>query len=131
MTGADHCWEKRDGWDVCARCGEVHSSRYLALGPCSGALPPIGTRDGEQSPTSDEREIDRLRLEVSALTSLADAREAEVARLRRIVTAAAAALDGLLTDVAALGFQVHPRVASHLHRMAHDLRAVLDQGAAR
>lgn len=81
------------------------------------------------SPTSDEREIGRLRNEVSALTSLAGAREAEVDRLRRLVTAAAAALDGLLTDVAALGFQVHPRVASHLHRLAHDLRAVLDQGA--
>lgn len=92
---------------------------------------PIGTRDGEQSPTSDELEIDRLRLEVVALTARASAGEAETARLRRLVTAAAAALDGLLSDVAALGFQVHPRVAFHLHRMARDLRAMLDQGATR
>lgn len=70
-------------------------------------------RDGERS--SDEMEIDHLRLEVD--------------RLRRLVTAAAAALDGLLTDVGAPGLPVHPLVVFHLRRLAHDLRAVLDQGA--
>lgn len=130
MTGTGHVWELRGAWDVCTRCG-VTLDRLLTAAPCRGFVAPLEPRDGEQSPTSDESAIARLRLEVSALTSLADAREAEVDRLRRLVTAAAAALDGLLTDVAALGFQVHPRVASHLHRMAHDLRGALDQGAAR
>lgn len=127
MTGSDHVWKERDGWDVCSRCGVAHSSRYIALTPCSGAL-LSAHRVGEQSQTSDEREIDRLRLEVSALTSLADTREAEVARLRRLVTAAAAALDGLLNDVGAPGLPVHPLVVFHLRRLAHDLSAVLDQG---
>lgn len=128
MTGADHFWEKRDGWDVCARCGVVKNFNLGAQ--CRGAL-GSAPRDGEQSPTSDERETDRLRNEVSALTALADAREAEVARLRRLVTAAAAVLDGLLTNVAASGLPVHPLAVFHLRRLAHDLLAVLDQGAPR
>lgn len=130
MTDSDHAWRVRDGWVICASCGVVHSSRYIALRPCSGAL-GSAPHDGEQSPTSDEREIDRLRLEVSALTSLADAREAEADRLRRLVTASAAALDGLLTDVEEQGFQVHSFVASHLRKMARDLRGALVQGAPR
>lgn len=128
MTGTDHVWRVRDGLVICASCGVVHSSRYIALRPCSGAL-GSAPHDGEQSSTSDEREIDRLRLEVAALTALADAREAEVDRLRRLVTAAAAALDGLLTDVDEQGFQVHSYVASHLRKMARALRGALDQGA--
>lgn len=119
MTGADHFWEKRDGWDVCARCGVVKNFNLGAQ--CRGALPPIGTRDGEQSPTSDEKEIDRLRL--------------EVARLRRVIVNSASSLDGLLDDAAALGYQAHPRLVDALRWLARDLRAAqhvtppsLDQG---
>lgn len=127
MTSTDHVWRVRDEWVICARCGVVHSSRYIALRPCSGAL-GSEPHAGEQSPTSDEREIDRRRLEVSALAALADAREAEADRLRRLVMAAAAALDGLLTNVDEQGFQVHSFVASHLRRLARDLRGALAQG---
>lgn len=92
-------------------------SRPIVPCDCSSPAHCLEAAGGEQGLTADELELVRLR--------------SEVARLRRLVTAAVDALDGLLTDVAALGFQVHPRVASHLHRMAHDLRAVLDQGEPR
>lgn len=65
--------------------------------------------DGEQSPTSDEREIDRLRL--------------EVARLQRVIVNSASSLDGLLDDAAALGYQAHPRLVDALRWLARDLRA--------
>lgn len=116
----------------CGRCAHQLSWECVDCGRNRGGTQDrFEPRDGEQSSTSDEREIDRLRLEVSALTSQADAREAEVARLRRLVTGAADAIDGLLSDVAALGLQMHPRVASHLRELAHLIRAMLDQGATR
>lgn len=129
MTGTSHVWRRGFGWAYCSRCGVV---RHFNLETqCRGALPPIGTRAGELSPTSDEREIDRFRNEVSALTSLADAREAEVARLQRLVTAAADALDAVRSGAVARGFPVHPLVVYHLRKMARDLRVALDQGAQR
>lgn len=116
MTDSDHVWRVRDGWVICANCGVVHSSRYIALRPCSGAL-GSAPHDGEQSPTSDEREIDRLRL--------------EVARLQRVLGNSASALDGLLDDAGALGYQAHPRLVDALRWLARDLRGALDQGAPR
>lgn len=123
MTGSDHVWKERDGWDVCSRCGVAHSSRCIALTPCSSAL-PSAHRVGEQSPTSDEMEIDRLRL--------------EVARLQRVVINSASSLDGLLEDAAKLGYQIHPRLVDALRWLARDLRAAplvtppsLDHGAPR
>lgn len=114
MTSTGHVWRRGFGWAYCSRCGVV---RHFNLETqCRGALPPIGTRDGEQSPTSDEREIDRLRL--------------EVARLRRVIVSSASSLDGLLDDAAALGYQAHPRLVDALRWLARDLRGALAQGAA-
>lgn len=67
--------------------------------------------------TSDEREIDRLRL--------------EVARLRRVIVGSASSLDGLLEDAAKLGYQAHPRLVDALRWLARDLRGALAQGAPR
>lgn len=75
------------------------------------------TRDGEQSPTSDEKEIDRLRL--------------EVARLRRVIANSASSLDGLLDDASEMGYQAHPRLVDALRWLARDLRGALAQGTPR
>lgn len=135
MTDADHVWKERDGWDVCARCGVVRSLDRET--PCRGALPLIVPRDGEQSPTSDEREIDRLRNEVAELRR-------ELDQLRVTLWGLTTELEGEIeeldrprggqqvTRITALtcGMRV-PSVANWVRRTARDLRAVLDHGATR
>lgn len=74
------------------------------------------TRDGEQSPTSDELEIDRLRL--------------EVARLRSAIASVAAELEAESQEFGRIWCQARP-AAYWVRSRARDLRAVLDQGAPR
>lgn len=123
MTGADHVWRRAFGWAYCSRCGVV---RHSGLGTqCRGVVDfalasetaSSAPHDGEQSPTSDEREIDRLRL--------------EVARLQRVIANSASSLDGLLADASEMGYQAHPRLVDALRWLARDLRGALDQGAPR
>lgn len=123
MTSFGHVWELRGAWDVCTRCGAT-LDRLLTSAPCRGFVAPLEPRDGEQSPPSDEREVDHLRL--------------EVARLQRVITNSASSIDGLLEDASEMGYQMHPRLVDALRWLARDLRAAplaapssLDQGAAR
>lgn len=136
MTSSGHVWELRGAWDVCTRCG-VTLDRLLTAAPCRGVMAPTEPRDGEQSPTSDEREIDRLRLEVSELRRERD-------QLRFTLWGLTTELEGEIeeldrprggqqvTRITAFtcGMRI-PSVASWVRRTARDLREVLDQGAAR
>lgn len=120
MTSTRHVWRRGFGWAYCARCGVVRSLDRET--PCRGALPLIVPRDGEQSQTSDEREIDRLRLEVARLRLERD-------QFERAIAALVAAADAGDREA-----QRHPSSRSsaptvrYLGAMAR-LRAVLDQGA--
>jgi hypothetical protein len=81
-----HVWAKheREGWTVCARCGQVRNFERPP-GQCRGAakIALLEATGGEQGETADELEIVRLRRELAEMTGVATRWCAEAGRSER------------------------------------------------
>lgn len=53
MTRASHVWERRDWWDVCARCGVVRSLDRET--PCRGVVATLSEPSSKHTTTTSTK----------------------------------------------------------------------------